>query len=103
MTKTLKCNKDMRIDFTKVIVHDLGGNAIELKVDNRQVANDWYFSARDIRETDMARSIYDHGYVELSDDGIALLQGFIRRSFFLPVQQEYLRQIDEWKGKEGRS
>lgn len=68
-----------------------------LPMAHQKIANDWYFSARDIRETDMARSMYENGYVEVDTGNVSLLKGFVRRNFTIPVQESLLSQISGLK------
>lgn len=78
----------MKVDFRKLEIKDLEGNVVTFDA-SKQLANFIYMETQDLGDLILAQDIYKNGEVELDNDQINKIKGWLRNNFKAFVQKAF--------------
>ena len=78
----------MKVDFRKLEIKDLEGNVVTFDA-SKQLANFIYMETQDLGDLILAQDIYKNGEVELDNDQINKIKGWLRTNFKAFVQKAF--------------
>lgn len=78
----------MKVDFRKLEIKDLEGNIVTFDA-SKQLANFIYMETQDLGDLILAQDIYKNGEVELEDNQINKIKGWLRTNFKAFVQKAF--------------
>lgn len=78
----------MKVDFRKLEIKDLEGNVVTFDA-SKQLANFIYMETQDLGDLILAQDIYKNGEVELEDNQINKIKGWLRTNFKAFVQKAF--------------
>lgn len=86
----------MKVDFRKLEIKDLEGNVVTFDA-SKQLANFIYMETQDLGDLILAQDIYKNGEVELDNDQINKIKGWLRTNFKAFVQKAFEDYINNNK------
>lgn len=86
----------MKVDFRKLEIKDLEGNVVTFDA-SKQLANFIYMETQDLGDLILAQDIYKNGEVELNNDQINKIKGWLRTNFKAFVQKAFEDYINNNK------
>lgn len=86
----------MKVDFRKLEIKDLEGNVVTFDA-SKQLANFIYMETQDLGDLILAQDIYKNGEVELDDNQVNKIKGWLRTNFKAFVQKAFEDYINNNK------
>ena len=76
----------MTIDFTKIKVKDITGEIRELDL-SKELGNVIFNITKDLGELEIARTIYQQGYIDADKKTVEMIKGYVEDNFVAFVKE----------------
>lgn len=86
----------MRIDFSKVQIKDIEGNAQSVDI-SKELGNMMYLNAQDIAVADLGHDIYHKKEVELNKEQAQNVKVYVEKGFVAVVRRDLIPLLDSVK------